>query len=542
MFKWDASEEKDANKWIILIAYLMGLSIGIHLLNLLTIPALAFIYYFKKNKPSLGGVIKTSIVGVLILGIVQFGIISGLVSLASKFDLLFVNSFGLPFWSGFIFFLLLLIGGIAYGLKHSVEKNKPLLNLSLLCFSFILLGYSSYAMIVIRSMANPPMDENNPEQVFNLLGYINREQYGDRPLFYGQYYNAEQVSIEEGANQYAAKDGKYVVSGKKQSPVFDPANSTIFPRMYSGQENHIQAYKDWAGITGDGKPTFAQNLKFFWNYQIIHMYVRYFMWNFSGRQNDIQGHGGISKGNWLSGITFIDEARLGPQDSLPESAKTNKGYNRFYMLPFLLGVVGMIWHYKKAKQNDFWTVMLLFFFTGLAIVLYLNQYPYQPRERDYAYAASFYAFAIWIGLGTLALIDAISKKLNGQTAAILSTAICLLAAPALMAKDGWDDHNRSHRYTSRDFAHNYLQSCAPNALIFTNGDNDTFPLWYAQDVEGIRPDIRIVNLSLLNTDWYIDQMVRKAYQSDALPISFTHEQYEQGTRDYVPYAEGRVSA
>jgi hypothetical protein len=542
MFKWDASEEKDANKWIILIAYLMGLSIGIHLLNLLTIPALAFIYYFKKNKPSLGGVIKTSIVGVLILGIVQYGIISGLVSLASKFDLLFVNSFGLPFWTGFIFFLLLVIGGIFYGLKHSVEKNKPLLNLGILCFSFILLGYSSYAMIVIRSMANPPMDENNPEQVFNLLGYINREQYGDRPLFYGQYYNAEQVSIENGANQYAAKDGKYVVSGQKQSPVFDPANCTVFPRMYSSQESHIQAYKEWAGISGDGKPTFAQNLKFFWNYQIIHMYWRYFMWNFSGRQNDIQGHGGITKGNWISGITFIDEARLGPQESLPESAKNNKGYNRFYMLPFLLGVVGMIWHYKRAKQNDFWTVMLLFFFTGLAIVLYLNQYPYQPRERDYAYAASFYAFAIWIGLGTLALIDAISKKLDGRTAAILSTVICLLAAPTLMAKDGWDDHNRSHRYTSRDFAHNYLQSCAPNALIFTNGDNDTFPLWYAQDVEGIRPDIRIVNLSLLNTDWYIDQMKRKAYQSDALPISFTHEQYEQGTRDYVPYAEGRVDA
>ena len=542
MFKWDASEEKDANKWIILIAYLMGLSIGIHLLNLLTIPALAFIYYFKKNKPSLGGVIKTAIAGVLILGIVQFGIISGLVGLASKVDLLFVNSFGLPFWSGFLFFIALLIGGIVYGLKYSVEKNKPLLNLGIICFAFILFGYSSYALIVVRSMANPPMDENDPEQVFNLLGYINREQYGDRPLFYGQYYNAEQVSIAEGANQYASKDGKYVVTGKKQSPVFDPANCTIFPRMYSAQESHIQAYNDWAGITGDGKPTFAQNLKFFLNYQIIHMYFRYFMWNFSGRQNDIQGHGSITKGNWISGINFIDDAFLGPQENAPESQKANKGHNRFYMLPFLLGVVGMIWHYKKAKHNDFWTVMLLFFFTGLAIVLYLNQYPYQPRERDYAYAASFYAFAIWIGLGTLALFDAISKKMEGQAAAVLSTVICLLAAPALMAKDGWDDHNRSHRYTSRDFAHNYLMSCAPNAIIFTNGDNDTFPLWYAQDVEGIRPDIRIVNLSLLNTDWYIDQMKRKAYQSDALPITFTHEQYAQGTRDYVPYAAGRVNA
>jgi hypothetical protein len=540
MFKWEAiADEKHSNRWIILIAYLMGLSIGIHLLNLLTIPALAFIYYFKKYKPSFTGIIATGMLGVLILGIVQYGIISGLVKIASGFDYFAVNKMGLPFWSGFIVFLMIIIAGIIWGLKYTNEKNKPLWNLSILCFAFILFGYSSYAMIVVRSSANPPMDENDPEQVYNLLGYINREQYGDRPLFYGQYYTAQQTGLAEGSPQYTVIDGKYVETGKKLSPEYDPSNCTFFPRMYSSQDNHIQAYKEWAGIKTDRTPTFAENLKFFWSYQVVHMYWRYFMWNFAGRQNDIQGHGGISKGNWISGIKFIDEMRLGPQDNLPDSMKNNRGYNRFYMLPFLLGVVGIVFHYGRAK-NDFWTVMLLFFFTGMAIVLYLNQYPYQPRERDYAYAASFYAYAMWIGLGVLALIEKLKTKMPSTAASGLSIAICLLAAPGLMAKDGWNDHNRSHRYTSRDIAWNYLQSCAPNAIIFTNGDNDTFPLWYAQDVEGVRQDIRVVNLSLLNTDWYIDQMKAKAYQSEPVPFSLTHDKYVQGTRDYVPYYDRQI--
>lgn len=536
MFKWESvAEESHANRWIILIAYLMGLSIGIHLLNLLTIPALAFIYYFKKFKPTTAGIIKTAAIGVAILGLVQYGIISGLVKIASKFDLFFVNGIGLPIWSGFVFFFLLIVAGIVYGLNYTHRRNMPIWNLSLLCLVFILVGYSSYIMIVVRSTANPPMDENDPEHAFNLLGYINREQYGDRPLFYGQYYNARQTDIEEGAMQYTTSDGKYVETSNKISPIYDPAYCTIFPRMYSAQESHISAYKEWAGIRGDGKPTFAQNLKFFWNYQVIHMYWRYFMWNFVGRQNDVQGHGGITKGNWISGIKGIDEMRLGPQDKIPAGMRDNKARNTFYFLPMILGLIGLIWHYRR-DNHDAWTVMLLFFFTGLAIVLYLNQYPYQPRERDYAYAASFYAFAIWIGLGVAAIAEKLKqKKVPMMASAALSTLICLAAVPGLMAKEGWDDHNRANRYTSRDIAWNYLQSCAPNAVIFTNGDNDTFPLWYAQDVENVRTDVRIINLSLLNTDWYIDQMKRKAYESNPVPFSSTHDKYVQGTRDYVPF-------
>lgn len=540
MFKWESvADERHANRWIILIAYLMGLSIGIHLLNLLTIPALAFIYYFRKYKPTTSGIIATAAAGVAILAIVQYGIISTLVKIASQVELIFVNSFGLPFWSGFVFFLLLVVAGLVYGLKRTRERNQPMWNLSLLCVVFILLGYSSYAMIVIRSNANPPMDENDPEHAFNLLSYINREQYGDRPLFYGQYYNAQQIKLDEGAMQYTKGDGKYIETTRKISPVYDPAACTIFPRMYSSQDNHISAYKEWAGIKGDQTPTFAQNLKFFWQYQMIHMYWRYFMWNFAGRQNDQQGHGGITKGNWISGIKAIDEWRLGPQGELAEGMKNNKARNTFYFLPLILGLIGMIWHFRR-DNHDAWTTMLLFFFTGLAIVLYLNQYPYQPRERDYAYAASFYAFAIWIGLGAAAIADKLRKKVPMAVAGTLSTVVCLVAVPGIMAKEGWDDHNRSHRYTSRDIAWNYLQSTAPNAIIFTNGDNDTFPLWYAQDVEGVRTDTRIVNLSLLNTDWYIDQMKRKAYESDPVPFSLTHDKYVQGTRDYLPFYDRQI--
>ena len=541
MFKWESvADEKHANRWIILIAYLMGLSIGIHLLNLLTIPALAFIYYFKKFKPSTSGVIKTAALGVAILGFIQYGIISGFVKLASKFELFFVNGMGAPFWLGFITFFLIIIAAIVYGLNYTVKRNMPLWNLSLLCVVFILLGYSSYSMIVIRSAANPPMDENDPENAFNLLGYINREQYGDRPLFFGQYYNARQTDLEEGAMQYTKGEDKYIETTRKITPIYDPAFSTIFPRMYSAQESHITAYKEWAGIKGDEKPTFAQNLKFFWNYQVIHMYWRYFMWNFAGRQNDMQGHGGITKGNWLSGINAIDTMRLGPLDKLSKGMMDNKARNCFYFLPLILGLIGMIWHYRR-DSHDAWTVMLLYFFTGMAIVLYLNQYPYQPRERDYAYAASFYTFAIWIGLGVAALADKLrQKKMSMPVAGALTSIVCLAAVPGIMAKEGWDDHNRSHRLTSRDIAWNYLQSTAPNAIIFTNGDNDTFPLWYAQDVENVRTDTRVVNLSLLNTDWYIDQMKRKAYQSDAVPFSLTREKYVQGTRDYVPFYDRQI--
>lgn len=540
IFKWEnVADEKHSIRWIILIAYLMGLSIGVHLLNLLTIPALAFVYYFRRYPVvTTWGIIKTGVVGVIILAAVQYGIISGLVSIASKFELMFVNGFGLPFWSGFIFFLLLVGAGIWYGLNYTAKKNMVLGNTAILSALFIIIGYSSYTQIVVRSTANPPMDENDPENAFSLLGYINREQYGDRPLIYGQYYNARQVDLENGSMQYAKGNDKYIETGARIIPKYEPDKCTILPRMYSGQESHISAYKEWAGIKGDETPTFAQNLKFLFRYQLGHMYFRYFMWNFVGRQNDIQGHGGITKGNWISGIKFIDQARLGPQEHLPKSMLNNKGRNCFYFLPLILGIIGLIYHYKKDRK-DFFVVLLLFFFTGIAIVLYLNGPPYQPRERDYAYAGSFYAFAMWIGLGAMAITEWLRKKMAGKTAGIVATLVCLIV-PGVMAKDGWNDHNRSHRYTSRDFAWNYLQSCAPNAIIFTNGDNDTFPLWYAQDVEGVRPDIRIINLSLLNTDWYIDQMKRRAYQSDPIPFSLTNDKYIQGTRDYVPFYDRQI--
>ena len=411
-------------------------------------------------------------------------------------------------------------------------------NTAILSLLFIIIGYSSYTQIVVRSMANPPMDENDPENAFSLLGYINREQYGDRPLMYGQYYNARQVDLENGSMQYSKGKDKYIETGARLIPKYEPDKCTILPRMYSAQENHISAYKEWAGIKGDETPTFAQNLKFLFSYQLGHMYMRYFMWNFVGRQNDIQGHGGITKGNWISGIKAIDQARLGPQDHLPKSMTNNKGHNCFYFLPLILGIVGLIYHFKRDRKDAF-VVLLLFFFTGVAIVLYLNGPPYQPRERDYAYAGSFYAFAIWIGLGVMAIAESLRKKMDGKTAGVISTLVCLIV-PGVMAKDGWDDHNRSHRYTPRDFAWNYLQSCAPNAIIFTNGDNDTFPLWYAQEVEGVRPDIRIINLSLLNTDWYIDQMKRRAYQSDPVPFSLPSDKYIQGTRDYVPFYDRQI--
>ncbi len=540
MLKWESvANERHADRWIILIAYLMGLSIGVHLLNLLCIPALAFIYYFKKYKVSRTGIFATAGIGILILVIVQYGIIAGFIKIGAYFDLLFVNSFGMPFWSGFIIFIVLIAAAVVWGLIYTKRTNRPIWNTAILCISFIMVGYSSFAMTAIRSVANPPMDENDPENAFNLLSYINREQYGDRPLGFGQHYNAQIIRQDDGAMTYTALDGKYVETGRKLVPVYEPAKTTIFPRMYSAQPNHVRVYKEWTNIQGDATPTMGQNIKFFFSYQMGWMYLRYFMWNFAGRQNDLQGHGGILRGNWLSGVDFIDRMRLGPQESLPGSMTNNAAYNRFYFLPLILGLLGMFFHFKRDRHDAF-IVMLLFIMTGIAIVVYLNQYPLQPRERDYAYAGSFYAFTIWIGLAVAAIGEWLSKKVKPAAAVSMATAACILTGPVLMASEGWDDHDRSHTFTSRDFAANYLNSCAPNAVIFTNGDNDTFPLWYAQEVEGIRTDVRVVNLSLLNTDWYIDQMKRKAYDSEPVPFSWEHRQYVQGTRDYVPYYDRKI--
>jgi len=550
ILKWEnVADEPHANRWIIFIAYMVGLSIGVHLLNLLAIPAIVFVYYFKKYKVTRKGVIVSFILSIVLLGLIMYGIIPGVITVATWFELIFVNGLGLPFNTGAVIYAMILVGLIVFGIYYTMKKKQVLWNTVLVALTVILIGYSSFAMIVIRSSADTPMDQNSPDNVFSLLGYLNREQYGDRPLVFGQYYNTpldSQTPYVDDKPYYIKKDGRYVVADMRTKPNYDSRFTTFFPRMWSRQQDHIADYKSWAGIKGktmtytdeEGKtqtiqqPTFGENLEFFLRYQLVHMYLRYFMWNFVGRQNDIQGHGDIVNGNWLSGINFIDSARLGDQKSLPESLKSNKARNTYYFLPLLLGLIGAFFHYKR-NQKDFWVVMLLFIMTGLAIVVYLNQYPHQPRERDYAYAGSFYAFAIWIGLGVVALVEGLRRWLPQTVSAVAVSVVSLFCVPGIMAHENWDDHDRSDRYTCRDFGANYLETCDRDAVIFTNGDNDTFPLWYNQEVEGVRTDVRVCNLSYLQTDWYIDQMKSKAYESDPLPISFTHDQYVQGTRDVI---------
>ncbi len=552
MLKWeDAAEKTSSVKWIILIAYLIGLSIGVHLLNLLTVPAMVFIFYFKKYKPSFKGIFFTLIISVVMVGAILKVIIPWVVNFSGKFEIFFVNSVGMPFNSGTIIYFVILIGLIIWGIYYTQKKKKLVWNTIILCFAFMLIGYSTFLMLVIRSNANTPINENSPKNAVSLLSYLNREQYGETPVFYGPYYNADRIDAKDGNPVYTQneKTGKYVITDHKygNEPVYDPRYCTIFPRMWSSDQElgHPEAYKMWAGIPKSKPesyiPTFGENLSYLFSYQIAHMYVRYFMWNFVGRQNDRQGMGGPTEGNWLSGIKFIDEMRLGPQDNIPKDLKS-KATNKFYFLPFILGLIGLYFHINKYSKDSL-VVGLLFFFTGIAILFYLNQPPNQPRERDYAYAGSFYAFAIWIGIGVMAIYNFITKlkfaqKIKHSYVAISTTLLCILLVPVIMASEGWDDHDRSNRYTALDFASDYLNSCAPNAILFTNGDNDTFPLWYAQEVEGIRTDIRVVNLSLLNTDWYADQMKQKVYKSDPVPFSMTIDQFRQGgTRDFVQFYE-----
>jgi hypothetical protein len=566
ILKWEnVADEPGANRWLILIAYLMGLSIGVHLLNLLAIPAIVLVYYYRKYPVTAFGVFKALVVSAAILGGIMYIVIPGAVRIAAIFELLFVNTFGLPYNSGVLFYALLLLGLIIYGLYTTMKNKKVVLNTIILAVTVILIGYSSYAMLVIRSNADTPMDQNDPEDLFSLLYYLNREQYGDRPLLHGHHFNAPILSSREGKPSYFKKDGKYEKNNWRIKYVYDKQFTTILPRMWSSDNDggHFDAYIQWARLKesdlfqarldeegrpmrdnegkivydrtrGKKSPSFGDNLVFFWRYQVVHMYFRYFMWNFSGRQNDIQANykTEINKGNWISGIPFIDEVRLGSQDALPDSMKNNKARNRYYMLPLLLGLLGLVYHYKKHR-NDFWIVMTLFIMTGLAIVIYLNQNPLQPRERDYAYAGSFYAFAIWIGIGVLYLYQWLKKVIPHTSGAVLAILISLLAVPYILATENWDDHDRSGRYAARDFAYNYLNSCEENAIIFTNGDNDTFPLWYAQEVEGIRTDVRVMNLSYLSADWYIEQMHRKAYESDPVPFSLTPDKYRSGKRDVV---------
>ncbi len=566
ILKWEnVADEPGSNRWLILIAYLMGLSIGVHLLNLLAIPAIIMVYYFRKYNPTVKGVIAALAVSVGILGIVNYMLIPGLTGIAGKFELIFVNGLGLPFNSGVIVYALLLFGAMIFGIYLTHKRGKVLWNTILLGLFVIIVGYSSYAIIVIRSAANTPLDESNPDTVFSLLSYLNREQYGDNPLVYGAFFNYRPTSIEEGKPSYYKGEDNYYKVDKNREYEYDSEAKGIFPRMWSTQDRHANEYIYWGkmseaelydvrrdaegnpmmnqmgGYSYDhskaiGRPSFGQNMRFFFRYQVGYMYLRYFMWNFAGRQNDIQGHGELTKGNWISGIKFIDQSRLGPQRDMPASIVDNKAHNKYYLLPLLLGLAGAFFHYKK-HQKDFWIVGLLFLMTGFAILVYLNQYPIQPRERDYAYAGSFYAFAIWIGIGVAGLIEWAFKWKRSVVSAGVLVIASLILVPGIMAKENWDDHDRSDRYTAPAFARNFLNSCLPGGVIFTNGDNDTFPLWYIQEVEGFRTDVRVVNLSYLTADWYIEQMKTTFYDSEALPISMEKEHYIQGKRDYAYLVE-----
>ncbi|MEE1112798.1 MAG: DUF2723 domain-containing protein [Bacteroidales bacterium] len=553
ILKWEEqADDKHNLRWLILIAFLVGISIGVHLLNLLAIPAITYVFYFKKypnqEKNKKRNFILVGIISMLLVAIILYFIVPYIVIFAGKFEIFFTNSIGLPFNTGTIVYFVLLIGLLVWGVFYSIKKQKVILNTALLSVLFILIGYTTFFVLVIRSNANTPINENAPKDATALLTYLNREQYGDTPLFHGQYYNAMVVDQEESSSKYIKdkESGKYIEVKQRGKLVYESDKTTIFPRMWSNDEsrNHPTYYKMWAGIdeNSDRKPTFAENLTYFFRYQVNHMYWRYFMWNFAGRQNDIQSHGlnlsgneptnvsngtkDLLHGNWITGIDFIDEMRLGPQDNLPVDLANNAGKNKLFCLPLLLGLAGLIFHIKKSPKDSF-VVFLLFFMTGLAIVLYLNQPPAQPRERDYAYAGSFYAFSIWIGLGVYALWEWTRKikQLSEVARASIIGGICLLAVPVLMASEEWDDHDRSGRYMAREFARNYLESCEKDAILITFGDNDTFPLWYAQEVEGIRTDVRVLNYTLSGMHWYVEQLYNKVYQSDKLPFTLDKKYY-----------------
>lgn len=624
ILKWeDHADEPHSDRWLVLIFYMTGLSIGVHLLNLLCLPAIVLVYCYRRfpNVEAKGSLVALMI-SFAIVAAVLYGVVPGIVTVGGWFELLFVNGLGLPFNTGLIIYIVLLVAAVLWAIYESyVDRNKKrenisfliafgligipfygygwsaviigiivlaivgfllnykktvnkrpeylvsarLKNTALLCMLMLMIGYSSYALIVIRSVANPPMDQNSPEDIFTLGSYLSRDQYGDRPLLYGQAYTSQvalktdgnicKPEMSEGAPIYSRKEKKtkdekdsyFVVSHKNK---YKYAQNMLFPRMYD--QAHTQDYESWmGGVEGTEvpydrcgeqmtvkMPSQIDNIKFFLSYQCNFMYWRYFMWNFAGRQNDIQGNGELEHGNWITGIKPLDDARLGNQDMLPDELKTNKGHNVFYCMPLLLGLIGLFWQAFRGKRGirQFWVVAFLFFMTGLAIVIYLNQTPVQPRERDYAYAGSFYAYAIWCGIGVAAVIDLLNKylKLHGTLVSSIAALLCLLV-PVQMVSQTWDDHDRSGRYTCRDFGQNYLMTLqdAGAPILFTNGDNDTFPLWYNQDVEGVRTDARVCNLSYLQTDWYIDQMKRPAYNSPAVPISWPRLDYCSGTNEYV---------
>ena len=524
VFKWERIEDPAAeNRWLIFIAYLVGLSIGVHLLNLVTIPGLALVYYYKKyNKVTLLGGILAFMAGGVILVIINSGIIPGLPSVAGKFEIFFVNSLGMPFASGVIFFIILFLGSLVYGIRYSEIKQKTTLNTALLSLAFILIGYSCYLLVLVRANYNPPINENNPDSILSFVSYLKREQYGSRPLIYGPTFVSRPISQKRGEPMYRKQNGKYVIYDYRPQYEYEKSANMLLPRMYSTQGNHPQLYRQMTGLAEGQKPSMGDNLSYMFSYQIGHMYWRYFMWNFVGRESGEEGAGNL--------LPFDTK------DSFPSTVSSNKAHDNFYMLPFILGLIGIVIQYFRRKR-DLLVLGLLFFLTGVALVIYLNSPPTEPRERDYIYVGSFYIFCIWIGFGVIAIADGLASVLKNATArASVATALGLVV-PALMGFKGWDNHDRSNRYHSVDFAKNLLNSCAPNAILFTGGDNDTFPLWYVQEVEGFRTDVRVCNLSLLGTDWYIDQMKRRTYESEALPISLTHENYIFGKNDIVPFYE-----
>ena len=527
ILKWEhKADQPGADKWIIFIFYMMGLSIGVHLLNILTIPAIVMVYYFRNYKPTLKGGLLAFFVGVIITGFIQVVLIQYTVKWAGAFDVNFVNSMGLPFFSGFIFFFVLLAAILTWGIYYANKKGLYFLKLGVWSMIFMLLGYTTYITTMIRSNADPSVDMYNVDNPVTLVGYLGREQYGDWPILFGPDY-VDKVDNVESGDQYVKAPTNYELAGKNFKRDWSSAPSAhLFPRMWDGENDRGQmdSYKAFAGVVDGEAPTLRDNIKYFTNYQFGFMYLRYFLWNFAGKQNDLQGFGNVRDGNFSTGISFIDNFFFGDQSKLPDTIKNNnKAHNSLFMLPFFLGIFGFLFQYQQNKK-DFIVTGLLFFFTGLAIVLYLNQVSLQPRERDYAYVGSFYVFAIWIGLGVLQVIQWLTKVVNQKTASIIATVVCFLAVPALMAQQEWDDHDRSQKLLPRDLARNYLESCPPNAILFSFGDNDTYPLWYAQEVEGIRPDVRVVVNSLLGSDWYMRELRYKVNQSDKFDVIFTEEQ------------------
>ncbi len=539
--KWEKrADQPGSTKYLLLIAYLVGLSIGVHLLSLLVIPVIAYVYYFKKwEHINTRGIIITGLVGLGALAIINQGVIKTIPWIASQFELLFVNSFGFPFWSGIFFTIFLLLGILIWALYYSYTHNRTVLHQGLIAFTFIIIGFSSYSMVVIRSQANPSIDMNNPETVFNLISYLNREQYGDRPLLHGRYFNAKPIDQKDGSPRYRKGKDQYNELPPKQELIYNESDQTLFPRMVSRRKDRKGAYRKWATIGQNEDPTFGDNLEFFFKYQIGHMFWRYFGWNYIGRQNDIQGHGRFWRGNWLSGIPFIDTnfGNVAKQSNLPHFLKSNKARNTFFCLPFLLGLIGLFHHFNQRKWDAF-TVLVFFIMTGLMLILYLNQPPREPRERDYTLVGAFYAFAVWVGIGTLKLIEILRNWIKPSVAGGIATVGALALVPAVMASDNWNDHDRSERYTTIEFAKNHLRSLDSNAVLFAYGDNETYPLWYAQEVENFRTDVRVINLNLMNARWYVEQLRKDNYKSPGLQFNhLTPDKLKKGARSYVRYAK-----